>query len=297
MMFVAIRFACALLFSLLVYATPAHAQVSLVGGWSSRIHEDPTRTDPSIGDFGGLPMTRQALAHADTWTESRLTLIERQCVPNGASWAFRGPAQIRIWEEKDPVTQDVVAIKTFISTFSQTRTIWMDGRPHPGKYAAHTWQGFSTGKWEGSMLTVETTHLKRFFHRRNGVPMSDQAVMTEHFIRHGNNYLTHVMMVDDPVYLTEPLVESQNFVLVSNVTPATYQTWTVCIAQEEIAGRERGYVPHYLPGQNPYLTEYATKFHLPFEAPRAGAAAMYPDYQAKLKQLLQSMPSAASSAK
>ena len=102
----------------------------------------------------GLPMTPQALAHADTWTESRLTLIERQCVPNGASWAFRGPAQIRIWEEKDPATQDVVAIKTFISTFSQTRTIWMDGRPHPGKYAPHTWQGFSTGKWEGSMLTV-----------------------------------------------------------------------------------------------------------------------------------------------
>jgi hypothetical protein len=80
--------------------------------------------------------------------------------------------------------------------------------------------------------------------------MSDQAVMTEHFIRHGNNYLTHVMMVDDPVYLTEPLVESQNFVLVSNVTPATYQAWTVCLAQEEIAGRPKGFVPHYLPGQN-----------------------------------------------
>ena len=142
------------------------------------------------------------------------------------------------------------------------------------------------------MLTVETSHLKRFFHRRNGVPMSDQALMTEHFIRHGNNYLTHVMMVDDPVYLTEPLVESQNFVLVSNVTPAAYQTWTVCIAQEEIAGRERGYVPHYLPGQNPYLKEYSTKFHLPFEATRAGAEAMYPEYQSKLKQLLQALPAA-----
>ena len=177
------RLVSALLFGWLLSAGPAHAQVSLVGDWSSRIHEDSTRTDPSIGDFGGLPLTPQALAHADTWTESRLTLIERQCVPNGASWAFRGPAQIRIWEEKDPVTQDVVAIKTFIATFSQTRTIWMDGRPHPGKYAPHTWQGFSTGKWEGSMLTVQTTHLKRFFHRRNGVPMSDQAVMTEHFIR------------------------------------------------------------------------------------------------------------------
>ena len=230
-------------------------------------------------------MTPQALAHADAWDESRLTVIERQCVPNGAAWAFRGPAQIRIWEEKDPTTQDVVAIKTFIATFSQTRTIWMDGRPHPGKYAPHTWQGFSTGTWRGSMLEVKTTHLKRFFHRRNGLPQSDQAVLTEYFIRHGNNYLTHVTMVEDPVYLTEPLVQSQNFVLVANVTPATYQTWTVCLPLEEIAGRPRGYVPHYLPGTNPFLTEYSTKFGLPFEATRAGAEAMYPEHQSRLSQI------------
>jgi len=36
----------------------------------------------------------------------------------------------------------------------------MDGRPHPPEYAAHTWQGFSTGKWDGDVLTVTTTHLK-----------------------------------------------------------------------------------------------------------------------------------------
>jgi hypothetical protein len=56
-------------------------------------------------------------------------------------------------------------------------------------------------------------------------------------------------------------------------------------------------VPHYLPGQNPYLKEYSTKFHLPFEAPRAGAEAMYPEYQAKLKELLQAMPTSESGAK
>jgi glyoxylase-like metal-dependent hydrolase (beta-lactamase superfamily II) len=206
-------------------------------------------------------------------------------VPNGAAWAFRGPAQIRIWEEKDPTTQDVVAIKTFIATFSQTRTIWMDGRPHPGTFAPHTWQGFSTGRWRGSMLEVKTTHLKRFFHRRNGVPQSDRAEMTEYFIRHGNNNLTHVTMTDDPVYLTEPLVQSQNFALVANVTPATYQAWTVCLAQEEIAGRERGYVPHYLPGTNPYLREHATKFSLPFDATRAGAGSMYPESRSRLAQV------------
>ena len=140
------------------------------------------------------------------------------------------------------------------------------------------------------MLEVKTTHLKRFFHRRNGLPQSDQAVLTEYFIRHGNNYLTHVTMVDDPVYLTEPLVQSQNFALVANVTPATYQTWTVCLAQEEIVGRPRGYVPHYLPGTNPFLREYSTRFGLPFQSPRAGAGAMYPEYQSRLRELLRSLP-------
>jgi glyoxylase-like metal-dependent hydrolase (beta-lactamase superfamily II) len=275
------------LFLALAGAMPARGQVSLVGDWASRVHEDANRNDPQIGEFGGLPMTAEALAHADAWTESRLTVPERQCVPNGAAWAFRGPAQIRIWEEKDPTTQDVVAIKTFIATFSQTRTIWMDGRPHPGTYAPHTWQGFSTGRWRGGMLEVTTTHLKRFFHRRNGVPQSDQAVLTEYFLRHGTTNLTHVTMVDDPVYLTEPLVQSQNFVLVANVTPATYQTWTVCLAQEEIAGRPRGFVPHYLPGTNPFTKEYAAKFRLPFEATRAGAGAMYPESRDAIGQLTQ----------
>ena len=288
--------AALLLFLALAAPSPARAQVSLVGDWSSRIHEDSTRNGPTIGEFEGLPLTPQALAHADAWSESRLAVVERLCVPNGAAWAFRGPAQIRISEEKDPTTQDLIAIKTFIATFSQTRTIWMDGRPHPGKYAAHTWQGFSTGTWQGNMLTVKTTHLKRFFHRRNGVPQSDQATLTEYFIRHGNNYLTHVTMIEDPVYLTEPLVQSQNFTLTANVTPESYQTWTVCVPLEEGGGRPRGYVPHYLPGTNQYLTEYSTKFRLPFEATRAGAEAMYPEYQSKLRQMLRALPPGGASA-
>ena len=213
--------------------------------------------------------------------------------PDSSTWAFRGPAQIRIWEEKDPTTQDVVAIKTFIATFAQTRTIWMDGRPHPAKYAPHTWQGFSTGKWNGNMLTVTTTHLKRFYRRRNGVPESDQVTQTEHFIRHGTNYMTHIMIVEDPVYLTEPMIQSQNFILVSNVAPANYQTHVTCQPDEEIAGREPGYVPHYLPGTNPYFDEYAKMYGIPWEATRGGAETIYPEYRAKLKELSSSRTRAA----
>ena len=61
----------------------------------------------------------------------------------------------------------------------------LDGRVDPPEYALHTAMGFSTGKWEGDKLVVTTTHLKEGWIRRNGVPRSDRAVVTEYFICHG----------------------------------------------------------------------------------------------------------------
>ena len=56
-----------------------------------------------------------------------------------APYIYRGPLQFRIWEEKDPHAA-VVAIKHYINTYEQERTIWMDGRPHPPEWAPHTWR-------------------------------------------------------------------------------------------------------------------------------------------------------------
>ena len=91
------------------------------------------------------------------------------------------------------------------------RTIYMDGRARPSPNAQHSWQGFSTGEWEGDMLKVTTTHLKEGWLRRNGVPRSEKATLVEYFIRHGD-YLTLVTVVKDPVYLTEPFVRTSNWV-------------------------------------------------------------------------------------
>lgn len=51
----------------------------------------------------------------------------------------------------------------------------------------------------------------------------------------------------------------------------------------EIAGRAPGKVPHYLPGENPFLSEFANKYHIPLEAVLGGAETMYPEYQQKMK--------------
>jgi hypothetical protein len=192
---------------------------------------------------------------------------------------FFGPNQFRIWEEKNPDTQELLSIEMYMGTYQQRRTIWMDGRPHPPEYAAHTWQGFSTGKWDGEMLTVTTTHLKRGWIRRNGVPRSDTATLVERFIRHGN-VLTLISWINDPVYLEEPFVRTTNWELDPRQNIAPYP----CQIVVEV-DRPQGTVPHHLPGSNVFLNEFPAKFNLPAEAARGGAETMYPEYQLKLQTM------------
>ena len=194
-------------------ALPAYAQADFDGVWQPRYHEDqPERIPgPELRDYLGLPINDAARQFADSWDPGRITLPEEQCRVHVSPYIYRGPTNLRIWEEKHPKTQDLLAIKHYTSTYEQTRTIWMDGRPHPGPNAPHTWMGFSTGRYDGDMLIVETTHLKQGWIRRNGLPMSDRATMTEYFVRNGD-VMTQIIVLIDPVYLTEPLVKSQEFV-------------------------------------------------------------------------------------
>ena len=205
---------------------PAHAQSTLNGDWGGTFHEDqPERgPGPELGDYLGIPLNAAARQYADSWDASRLTLPEHQCRAHVAPYIYRGPIQVRITEVIDPGTQTTIAIKHFLSTYAQERTIWLDGRPHPPEEAPHTWMGFSTGEWQGGVLKVYTTHLKQGWHRRNGVPMSAKATMTEYFFRHGN-VLTQMTITEDPVFLTEPLVKTTNLQLNPNAGANQYQAW------------------------------------------------------------------------
>jgi hypothetical protein len=104
-----------------------------------------------------------------------------------------------------------------------------DGRPHPDEFAAHTWQGFSTGTWEGQTLKVVTTHLKKGWIRRNGVPRSDQAELTEYFYRHGE-FMTWTVIINDPLYLTEPMIRTSDYRLAPTQNVGPYP----CLIVEEI---------------------------------------------------------------
>ncbi len=262
---------------LFMAAVPALAQMDFSGEWVTRVHEDyPERIPgPELGDYLGLPINAAARLKADSWDASIQTLPEWQCRPHSADYIWRGPSTFRIWKEVDPVTRELVAFHAEWLR-SVDRPIYMDGRPHPPEWAAHTWGGFSTGKFEGKMLTVTTTHLKEGYMRRNGVARSDRATMVEHWMRHGE-ILTVMTIVTDPVYLTEPLVRTTDFAMDSTQQIPPYP----CEMVAEVK-REKGVVPHHLPGTNTFLNDYAMKVHLPPLAMRGGAPTMYPEYRAKL---------------
>lgn len=261
-------------------ATPASAQIDLSGIWQPLFHEDqPERVPgPEVGDYAGLPITDAERLRGESWNASLLTLPEHQCKPHPSTYGFRAVGNLRISNVIDDATQQLKEIFTHIQWQEQERHIHMDDTPHPPEYAAHTWQGFSKGHWEGNVLVVETDMLKAGWIRRNGLALSDRAHMTERFIRHGN-LLTHVYIIEDPYYLSEPLVKTNGFRLTTDLTMAPYP----CESVVEVP-REEGEVPSYLPGQNPYLTEYAKRFNLPVEGTRGGAETALPEFAKRIKQ-------------
>jgi hypothetical protein len=275
--------------ALLLAAAPAPAQIDLTGVWTPLFHEDqPERIPgPDLADFLGLPINAASREWALNWDPARLTLQEHQCQAHTVAYMYRGPLLLRVFEERDPATQEVVALRQYISNYEQSRVIYLDGRSHPPEHAPHTWMGFSTGHWDGKILTVTTTHIKQGWHRRNGLPSSDRVTLVEHFIRHGD-HLTHVSVVTDPDYLSEPLVRSQDFVLDLEIGFATrganmMVNWLYpCEYVEEAPGRPRDWVPAYPPGENPFAGDFARKHRIPREAALGGAESMYPEYRRKV---------------
>ena len=188
-------------------------------------------------------------------------------------YTYNQPGNLRFWEERDPDTQRLVAIKQYWQIAEGTRTIWMDDRPHPPAYAQHTWAGFSTGKYEGNELTVYTTHLKRGWIRANGIPQSDEATLVEHFVRHGDR-ITYFSVVNDPVYLDEPF--SRTYTLGRFVKePDAWQY--ACDDGEQILGRSEDQVESYFWGRHPFVREFADKNRIPLLGTLGGPVTMYED--------------------
>ena len=131
---------------------PVFAQRDIAGEWAALYHEDqPHRIPgPELGDYTGLPINDAGRLKADSWDASILTLREHQAKPHPSTYSLRGPANIRIRRELDPVTQQTIGYEVF-GTFGQaTRMLWLDGRPHP---PAHPRTRGPASRRRGGMVT------------------------------------------------------------------------------------------------------------------------------------------------
>jgi len=275
-------------------ALSALGQVDLAGEWEHPGlfgHEDliDRGEGPEVGDFLGLPLNEAGLRKAETYSGSWLGVPEHQCTPHTAAYQTWGPNALIVNKIYDRIRRVVIGIR-LDGTYGLDRIVWLDGRPHPSEDALHTFNGFSTGYWDGDTLVVETSHMKLGWLRRNGTPTSERARMTEYYTRF-DNYLLVTTIVDDPVYLSEPFVRTSDYILnprpvpiigfpfARNDGPIFYK----CFPAEETSA-DRFYVPHYLPGENPLLEEFSERYRVPLWAMEAGSATIYPEFAARLEQ-------------
>ena len=250
------------------------------GEWGLQNDEDPGQLgalgQPPLGDYLGIPFNDAGRMRADTSAESIWGTPEYQCRPHSAPHQWRGLGGARILKEQNPLTREVRAYHVQFMR-SLDRPIFMDGRPHPPGWAPHTWTGFSTGEWVGNTLKVTTTHLKDGYLKRGGPQTSDLYTMTEYITRH-DEILTITTVVDDPVYLDEPYVQSTTYVY--DPTASVQMETCNASAFAENGGTDRHHVPHFLPGQNSALTEWLkNEPWVPAEAARGGVKTLYPEYR------------------
>ena len=196
----------------------ASAPVDLTGYWVSIVTEDWRwrMITPPKGDYASVPLTDEGRRVADTWDPS----TDGSCLAYGAGGIMRMPGRLHITWEND------ATLKVDTDAGRQTRLFYFDTARTPP--AERTLQGFSMAEFERppagrgpaqplrwAPLKVTTTNLRAGWLRKNGVPYSENAVVTEYFDRHSEGdageWLTVTTIVDDPKYLAQPFIVSSGF--------------------------------------------------------------------------------------
>ena len=193
----------------------ADAAIDLTGTWVSVVTEDWVlrMMPPRKGDLRNIPLTPAAQKVAAAWDPAKDEAAGEPCKAYGAPAVTRIPGRMRIsW-------QDESTLKVEMEAGNQTRLLHFQPAPPP---AQPTWQGHSMAQWEYTRvpprtgnLKVVTNHLRAGYLRKNGVPYSANATVTEYFHRqtapNGDEWILLISEVTDPENLRQPWVQSSHF--------------------------------------------------------------------------------------
>jgi hypothetical protein len=205
----------------------AGAPIDLTGYWVSVVTGDWRfrMVTPLKGDYTSMPMNAEARKIADAWDPAKDEAAGEQCKSYGAPALMRVPGRLHItW-------QDDQTLKLEMDSGTQTRLFSFG----PPQSQGGDWQGVSKASWEylpaavvdtlapnrnapdrrAGSLKVVTTNFKPGYLRKNGVPYSANAVLTEYFDRvtepNGDTYIIVTSTVEDPTYLNQPFMLSTHF--------------------------------------------------------------------------------------
>jgi hypothetical protein len=199
--------------------TKANAPWDITGYWVSIVTEDWRfrMVTPDKGDFPGMPLNPAGKKIADAWDPAKDEAAGQQCKSYGAAGIMRVPGRVHItW-------QDDTTMKLEMDAGTQTRLLHLGGTPS----GAPSLQGYSAASWVplaagfgppkmGSMKVV-TTNMTAGYLRKNGVPYSDKATVTEYIDllidpnENGAQWLMVKTIVEDPTYFAAPVYTSTHF--------------------------------------------------------------------------------------
>jgi hypothetical protein len=215
----------------------AGAPVDLTGQWVSVVSEDWRwrMMTPPKGDYTSVPLNPAGKAAADAWDLAADNAAQLQCKAFGVGGIMRVPGRVRIsWQDPDTLKLETdagqqVRLFHFIASAPQNELPELEnGMPPAGD---KTWQGYTRAQWfkqlqsrglgfgavtgSGGALRAVTRGMRAGYLRKNGVPYSENAVITEQFnvfkLNDDNIWLTVTTIVDDPANLTEPFITSTEF--------------------------------------------------------------------------------------
>lgn len=195
-------------------AARTKAPIDLTGYWVSVITEDwrYRMITPGKGEYAGIPLNLDGKNTADAWDPAKDEQAGEECKSYGVGAVMRVPGRLHItWA-------DANTLKVELDAGKQTRLLRFDAelaKSGQTNGAERTWQGQSTAVWEKGSLKVVTRMMRAGYLRKNGVPYSEKAQLTEYWNVHreknGDQWLVITSILEDPTYLQEPYVFSPNF--------------------------------------------------------------------------------------
>jgi hypothetical protein len=217
-------------------APRAMAPFDLSGYWVSVVTEDWRwrMITPAKGDYSSVPLNDAAQRVADGWDPKRDEAAGEACRSYGAAAVMRIPGRLHIeWENDATIRVDTEAgTQSRVFRFGRPpRVAAGSGTVSGSETAAPTWQGESVAQWEmggragmfgagpaarATGLKVVTTQMRPGYLRKNGVPYSGDAVLTEYYNvmpkeENGDTWLIVTTVVQDPRYLTGRFITSTHF--------------------------------------------------------------------------------------